>query len=182
MAIPQARTIEVVPHQAGWRKDFAGLADEIAQALGNQVVDIHHIGSTAVTALWAKPIIDLLPVVQSVEAVDGLQARLAARGYEGRGEYGLPGRRYFVRWREEKRVAHVHMYSVGHPAIHRHLAFRDYLRAHPEVASAYGHLKSGNARLYRQDPAAYSAAKNAFVKDTEARALAWTAARTKSEH
>lgn len=176
----QARTIEVVPHQAGWSNDFVALADEIAQALGDQVVDIHHIGSTAVMGLCAKPIIDLLPVVQSVDAVDRLQSCLETRGYEGRGEYGLSGRRYFIRWREKKRVAHVHIYSVGHPAIQRHLAFRDYLRAHPAVATEYGHLKASNARLYRRDPEAYCAAKNAFVKDTEARALAWTASHIKS--
>ncbi|MEM6646442.1 MAG: GrpB family protein [Bacteroidota bacterium] len=178
--MPQPRTIDVVPYQIAWNVAFETLAGEVAATLDDQIVDIHHIGSTAVPGLCAKPIIDLLPVVQSIEAVDALKASLEAQGYEGRGEYGLSGRRYFIRWQEKQRIAHVHIYAAGHSAIRRHLAFRDYLRAHASISDAYGRLKVASARTHRHAPEAYSAAKADFIQDIEQRALAWAAGHTNS--
>ena len=58
---------------------------------GPLLVELHHIGSTAVEGLWAKPILDLMPVVTSLEAVDRLDPELEALGYQCMGEFGIPG-------------------------------------------------------------------------------------------
>ncbi len=93
---------------------------------------ILHMGSTAISGSKAKPIIDLLVEVASIERVDACQADMAALGYAAHGEYGIPGRRYFSRSVGEQHTHHVHVYERGHEDIQRQLRFRDYLIAHPE--------------------------------------------------
>ncbi len=75
----------------------------------------------------------ILPVVLDIDAVGRLNGDMEALGYEPTGEFGLPGRRYFRRG-VERRTHNVHVYAAGKPETDRHLAFRDYLRAHPGVA------------------------------------------------
>lgn len=104
--------------------------------LGSQLVYVHHIGSTAVPGLSAKPIIDLMPVVTGLENLDSLRGLIERLGFEWHGELGIEGRRYCTLTRHNRtRVAQLHIFSVGSPHIDRHLAFRNYLRTHPESAS-----------------------------------------------
>ena len=92
------------------------------------------------------------------------------------GEFGMQGRRYF---RKDSgagvRTHQVHAFAAGSPHLARHLAFRDYLRAHPETAREYGTLKLRLAESCRGDVEAYIAGKDAFVKDAERKALEWIA-------
>jgi GrpB-like predicted nucleotidyltransferase (UPF0157 family) len=169
--------VRVVSYDPAWSRQFQEEAQRLRAALGREVIYIHHIGSTAVPGLAAKPIIDILPVVRDIRAVDGLNSNMEALGYEPMGEFGLPGRRYFRKGVERRarhvRTHHVHAYAAGNPEIDRHLAFRDYLRAHPDVAGRYAALKQELALRFPYDIAAYMDGKDAFVKDTERTALAW---------
>ena len=119
--------------------------------LGSNLVRIEHIGSTSIPGLHAKPIIDLLPLVRQIEDVDPLEASLETAGYNWYGEYGLSGRRYLNRDDEagSTRIANIHIYAINHPEADRHLAFRDYLRAHPDVVAEYAALKQ---RCAAQNP------------------------------
>jgi GrpB-like predicted nucleotidyltransferase (UPF0157 family) len=95
-------------------------------------------------------------------------------GYEVMGDYGISGRRYFRKIDQQgNHTHHVHAFQVDHPAIKRHLAFRDYMIAHPDIAQAYGRLKQELALEYPLDSAAYMDEKDPFIKEHEARALAW---------
>ncbi len=166
------RNVRVVPHDSSWREMFLEEAERIAAVLGPQLVYLHHVGSTAVPELPAKPIIDMLSVVREIETVDRLADGLAQRGYVGLGEYGLSGRRYFWKGQPEHRY-HLHCYQWGNPAVERHLAFRDFLRASSPAAKEYGDLKQRLAQRHPQDIEAYMAGKDALVKAQEARALRW---------
>jgi GrpB-like predicted nucleotidyltransferase (UPF0157 family) len=100
-------------------------------------------------------------------------------GYHPMGEFGIPGRRYFRRLTPAgDRTHHVHAFQQGSPHIPRHLAFRDYLRAHPAVATEYGELKQRLAQAHPQDLEAYMAGKDPFIKQTETKALEWAANRS----
>jgi GrpB-like predicted nucleotidyltransferase (UPF0157 family) len=164
--------IEVRDPDPTWTQAFAEAAATLAGVFGPGVVYIHHIGSTAVPGLKAKPILDLMPVVSDLEVVEAAVPALTALGYEALGEFGLPGRRYFRR-EQGPLPHHVHCYAVGHPDIARHLAFRDYLRALPTVAEQYGHLKETLAHRFPDDPAAYMDGKDPFIKRVERVALSW---------
>ena len=108
--------------------------------------------------------------------LEPLAARMATLGYEALGEFGIPGRRYFRRQNAAgERTEQVHAFLCGSPDIARHLAFRDYLRAHRDVATQYSELKRRLAAAHPHDIAAYMDGKDPFIKDVEATALAWKA-------
>ena len=141
--------------------------------LSDDLVEIHHIGSTSIPGMSAKPIIDILPVVRDIERVDDYSLQLIQAGYEPKGEFGLPGRRYFSKGIDDERSHHIHTYQVENPAIERHLAFRDYMIAHPEEAMAYSNLKEDLAVKFIHDREAYMDGKDTFIKERVRRALAW---------
>lgn len=89
------RLIQVVPYDPNWPIKFAEEAKEVKIALGRNCIKIHHIGSTSVPDLSAKPIIDMVPVVLDITKVDDINTAMSALGYEAKGEYGMPFRRYF---------------------------------------------------------------------------------------
>ena len=167
------RRIEVVPYDPLWPERFREEAQELLEVFGSNVQAIHHVGSTAIPGIKAKPIIDVLVVARDLEQVDRHNKEMAARGYIPKGSFGIPGRRFFIKGTETERSHHVHIFARGHSAIHRHLAFRDYLRAHPGRAQAYGRLKEELARTFRHDIEGYMAGKDAFIKTIEKEAQAW---------
>lgn len=167
------RKILVVPYNPSWPEMFQREAEAIANVFGDELLAIQHIGSTAVPGLCAKPIIDLMPLVENIERIDGYNAAMAELGYEALGEFGLPGRRYFRKGGSINRSHQAHVYAYGNPEIERHLAFRDYLRRHPEVAKEYCRLKRVLARQFPNDIYGYMDGKDAFIQTVEKQALAW---------
>ena len=166
------RRMEVVESSGRWPEMYAREAERLRQVLGDEVVCIHHIGSTSVPGLAAKPVIDILVEVRSVEALDTYAAAMQTLGYEPRGEFGIPGRRYYPKG-DDLRTHHVHAFASGDPHVFRHLAFRDYLRTHPECAVAYGEVKRRAAAAHRTDPEGYVEYKRAFVERTLEDAVHW---------
>ena len=164
----------VVPPDPGWAGKFDAAARELTEALGEILLAIHHIGSTAIPGIWAKPVIDLLPVARDLTRMDGHVAAMQALGYEAMGEFGIPGRRYFRRdGSDGMRTHNVHIFQEGSPHVARHLAFRDFMRAHPDLSRRYSDLKRGLAQQHPHDINAYMDGKDAFIKEMEVRALAW---------
>jgi len=139
-------------------------------------VTVHHIGSTAVPGLAAKPIIDLMPLVTDLADLDRERGRLEALGYDWLGELGIPGRRYCKRDDETgTRIVQLHFFQADSPHVERHIAFRNYLRAHREVARAYETEKRRARDLHPDDSHAYTDEKAAWIQKTEATALIWFA-------
>jgi len=166
--------ILVLDHNPEWANSFEREACTIRAALGAALVNIHHIGSTSITHTKAKPVIDILLEVSSLDEIDQQSVALQALGYEAKGEYGIPGRRYFrLDDATGRRTHQVHSFEVGSHNVTRHLAFRDYMRAHPEIAAEYGQLKQRLAGEYPNNMAAYIEGKDAFVKEQVRQALIW---------
>lgn len=166
--------VSVVAHDPVWKSNFEAEADHIARALGDMVVFLHHIGSTAIPGILAKPIIDILLEVDDIIRLDDRWSAVEQLGYEAMGEFGIPGRRYF---RKENaagiRTHQVHAFQADSPEAERHLAFRDYMIAHPAAAQTYSVLKQKLAREHPEDIEAYMAGKDPFIKAHEAQAIAW---------
>lgn len=168
--------VKVVPHDPRWRDAFEAEAARVAAALGENVVGVHHIGSTAIPGIYAKPVIDLLVEVSDIDAVDARGPSMESLGYEVMGEYGIRGRRYFRKEnREGVRTHHVHAFEAGSPEAERHLAFRDYMLAHPAEAQRYGELKVRLAEEHPHSFDAYMDRKDGFIKEADARAARWRA-------
>ncbi|MFL6211985.1 MAG: GrpB family protein [Pyrinomonadaceae bacterium] len=173
------RKVEVVPHNPQWRDAFEAEAKHVAAALGENVVAIHHIGSTAIPNIYAKPVIDLLVEVRDITEVDGQSSAMESLGYEVMGEYGIPGRRYFRKDNQEGiRTHHIHAFEAGSAEVERHLAFRDYMIAHPGDAQRYSELKRRLAEEHPQSIDGYMDGKDGFIKEMDRRATQWQASQT----
>ncbi|HWS54842.1 MAG TPA: GrpB family protein [Pyrinomonadaceae bacterium] len=170
------RKVEVLPHDPRWRDAFEAEAKQVAAALGENVIAVHHIGSTAIPDIYAKPIVDLLVEVREIAEVDGRSPAMESLGYEVMGEYGIPGRRYFRKDDKEGiRTRHVHTFQTGSAEVARHLAFRDYMIAHPADAQRYSELKRKLAGEHPQSAGGYMDGKDGFVKEMDRRAARWRA-------
>lgn len=168
-----AQHIIVIDYDPCWEQQYLAEAKTIRAILGENCTAIFHIGSTAVRELKAKPIIDIMPVVCSIAAVDEKQGAFEEIGYEYLGEFGMARRRYLRKGGDE-RTHQVHIFQeTDRINIERHLAVRDFLRAHSEIARQYGALKETLARRYPYDIEGYCDGKDAFVKDLERQALRW---------
>lgn len=160
------------PYSVNWKSDFEIEAKRLQTIFGSELTEIHHIGSTSVYGLAAKPIIDMMPIVKDLTKVNAFDEKMMAIGYEAMGEFGIPGRRYFRKGANE-RTHHIHLFEKGSPHIKRHLAFRDFLREHPHFAKTYGDLKEDLVRKFPNDMEAYIAGKADFVRELEKKALEW---------
>ena len=171
--------VEVVPHDPHWRDAFEAEAKQVAAALGENVVAVQHIGSTAIPNIHAKPVVDLLIEVREIAEVDGRSLMMESLGYEVMGEYGIPGRRYFRKDnREGIRTHQVHAFEAGSAEVVRHLAFRDYMIAHPLEAQRYSELKRRLAEEHPQSMDEYMDGKDGFIKEIDRRAALWRSAQT----
>lgn len=169
--------VELVAHDPGWAEMAAAEAARLKGALGDVLICVHHIGSTAISGIMAKPIIDLLPIVTDLHSLDAAENAVVALGYVWRGEFGLPTRRY-CRMNDPvtgKRKFQLHCYAADSPHYARHVAFRDYLCAHPAVAKEYETEKIRAAALYPGNTLDYNAEKDSWIKRVERDALAWAA-------
>lgn len=146
----------------GWRGRVAGL------------IAVHHIGSTAVPGLPAKPVIDLLPVFESDAARLAAEEAVRALGYDWRGANGVEGRSFaqMIDTETGDRRAHAHCFTAGHPEIARHLAFRDALRGNAALRAGYTSVKANCAARHAGDRAAYVACKAGWIERVTKRALA----------
>jgi len=166
--------VEITEYQPAWAGLFKQESERISRIFGENLAEIHHIGSTAVPGLVAKPIIDLMAEVTSLEACDAVNAEMRLLGYEPMDTYGIPGRRYYRKFSPDRtRTHHLHAFLAGSDHVVRHLAFRDYLIAHPETARTYGDLKRKLAAIDGGDWDSYVTGKERFVRQTERLALDW---------
>lgn len=160
------RKIEIVPYNPAWPQIFEEEAARINQALGDNCIAIHHIGSTAVSGLCAKPVIDMIPVVLDIMKVDQIAHDMQHLGYETKGEFGMLFRRFFVKNLESSSY-HVHIYEQDNPEIERHLKFRDWMRLHEDDRNAYAALKQDLALKHSGDREAYCLGKETFIVDID---------------
>ena len=157
------REIVVVPYDEKWPEMFQAEHFLIQELLGDVVKNVHHIGSTSVPGLSAKPVIDILLEVSDINELDTYGSAMSRAGYVARGENGIPGRRYFIKGGDQ-RSHQVHAFTVGNMQILRHLAFRDYLRENSDIAEKYAEVKHSAALLSRNDVHRYSALKANFIE------------------
>jgi GrpB-like predicted nucleotidyltransferase (UPF0157 family) len=158
--------VRLVPYRAEWKRLFEEEAARLRSVLGEKILRVEHVGSTAVEGMEAKPLIDMMAAVESLVDARGLEAALEGMGYEHRGDGGVGGRIFFAKGPRTRRTHHLSLTEPTGEHWRRSLLFRDYLRAHPEVAESYGELKRELARKYPEDRDSYTAGKDRFIERT----------------
>lgn len=157
-----AREMVVVPHDDNWAEMYEIEKNILLDILGNIIIDIQHFGSTSIKGLSAKPIIDIMIVVNDISQIDEYNQVMEDYGFSVRGENGIEGRRYFVKFSTDNsgnHTHHIHIYQKGNPHIYDELMFRDYLRIDNEALKEYERIKIEASLKYRYSPTEYVAAK-----------------------
>ncbi|MFX1579883.1 MAG: GrpB family protein [Promethearchaeota archaeon] len=168
------REVKVVPYNSDWPRLYQLEVISLRKVLGNEIVSTSHIGSTSIPGMMAKPIIDILLEVKRISKIDDYNDDMVKLGYNPRGEFGIPGRRYFSKSdSNDVRTHHVHAFQLGDIGLERHLAFRDYMIAHPKDAREYAQLKLNLVRVFQWDIDGYCKGKESYIDDMEKKALLW---------
>jgi GrpB-like predicted nucleotidyltransferase (UPF0157 family) len=166
----QEEPIHIVPYDPSWPARFETEKQLIIATLGTWITaGVHHVGSTAVPGLAAKPIIDIMVGVDNLN-----DARVCIPMLERIGYCYSPYRPYmhwFCKPSPQRRTHHVHVMEPTDPHWEARLAFRDYLRTHPDTKGKYEQLKMKLAETFRNDREAYTDAKTEFIAGVVSRAL-----------
>jgi GrpB-like predicted nucleotidyltransferase (UPF0157 family) len=162
--------IEIVEYDPVWTDVFEKEKRLLVDALPSVILEVHHIGSTSVRGLAAKPIIDILLVVSSLSELDASSHMFEELGYECMGEFGIEGRRYFRKF-PSKRTHHIHAFLKNDSNVLRHIVFRNYLESHVEVQKEYAKLKMHLVETCENNIERYCKGKDAFIKYHEKKAL-----------
>ncbi|MCE7734657.1 MAG: GrpB family protein [Candidatus Heimdallarchaeota archaeon] len=168
----------MAPYDPKWAIKFDDGSSKLKNLLGEHLVEVYHIGSTSIPNLCAKPIIDMIPVVNMFSDQDKWMAILIKHGYKyvDKWNKAMPFRRLFVRHQNndfsDKVIEHLHIVEKGHRFIDRHLLFRDYLRELEDDKIAYCEIKKKivNSGIPRKD---YNEMKNEFIHSIDRKAYMW---------
>lgn len=155
----------VQSYDKSWKTDFIAIRDELDAALKDLALRIEHVGSTSVEGLSAKPIIDIDVVIRDRTVLPDVIAALQKIDYTHEGDLGIPGREAFkYEGKDHLRKHHLYVCAQDSEELRRHLAFRDYLRSHPEAVAEYSRIKEEGAALYPYDIDRYIEHKSPFIE------------------
>lgn len=145
-----------------WSNYFREEANCLQSIFQDELLVIHHVGSTSIPGLAAKPIIDIIPVVKDIVKVDFFNNEMIRLGYEVKGEYGMLFRRFFQKRTAEKSF-NIHMYEPDNAEIPRLLLFKNYLIENPLEKKRYADLKRLLAKKHSNNIIAYCEEKSDFI-------------------
>ncbi len=161
--------VKLVNHSAGWKYLFNEEKELLQSIIGESIIDIQHFGSTAIEGISAKPVIDILVGVESLEDVRKFdRKRLKEKGYYHLSKVQLAGKVVFAKFSDLESLTKTHnMHVVEYNSSwwKKHTYFRDYLNDNPEKAKEYDALKQTLALKYPKDEKSYAKEKNRFVDD-----------------
>ena len=169
----------IVDYDPKWPAIYEEEKATILRAIGNKVIAIEHVGSTAVLGLGGKPIIDIMVAVRRLADAEECVEPLGAVGYDYRPEASTKDRLFFNKGPPEAH-RHLHVTEEESDSWWRHLLFRDFLRSHPDIARQYYDLKEELAARFRYDREAYTEAKTPFINSVVDRARTEIGHRTSS--
>lgn len=167
--------VKLVPFSIAWCKRFTAEKRRLAAILASRRYRIEHIGSTAVPGLEAKPIIDIAIRIPSFRSLNTWISLLESAGYHYKGEYGLPGRHFFVRGSPV--THHLHLVTPETRHWDDWILFRDFLRANPAAAERYHKRKQVLARRYATNREAYTRGKAPLLQTLMRDAHRWLSGR-----
>lgn len=170
----KTKVAQVVPYDPAWKTEFSRLKAWMLEIAGDLIIAAEHVGSTSVEGLSAKPIIDIDLVMDSYAIFPEIVERLRQYGYEHQGNLGIEGREAFKRDREDPFMKyHLYVCPKDGKGYLEHIAFRDYLRSHPEARLKYEEVKIRLAEQFRNDIDSYCNGKTEVVHSILEKSRKW---------
>lgn len=145
---------------------FAKEAQLIKEIFGKSALAVHHVGSTAIPGIYAKPEIDIHVEIDTIGNIERYSEGMTFLGYRVRGDEVEPGSHYYSKDENGIRTFKVHVSESSHPSLKNQLQFRDYLRKHPKRAKQYSDLKRRLAETNKTGIMEYLNGKRPFIMDT----------------
>ena len=161
------RKYSIVPYDPKWANQFEEKRKILGEIFGDAAVAIEHIGSTAVSGLAGKPIIDILVLVDDIGIAAAVSQKMESAGYKNLGEYVMPGTCLFVEESGNVRLVNVHLFQKNHPHVKEMLDLRNYLRTHSQLVQEYSQLKSDLYAKYPNDYGEYRKYKDQWVNNVK---------------
>ncbi len=161
------RKMLVVPYDLRWKTQFLEIKTTLERVFDGVDANIIHFGSTSIEGMCAKPIIDVMVLVDSILSVDAKNDQMSAIGYTSKGEHGIAGRRYFQKLSADgvTHVEHVHCYEKSNPRALEQLRFCQYLSVDQDAFEAYRDVKLEAMDKYRNDPEGYAKHKEPCISE-----------------
>jgi len=160
----KTKDVIVLPYDPQWAIEFERLSTFLWSICGSSIVEIHHVGSTSVEGLAAKPILDIDIEIRSLDFFNTVKEKLSFAGYRHEGDLDIPGREAFKYDSTSFMAHHLYVCTSDASELKRHLAFRDFLRTHPKDRDAYGEIKLNATRHHPTDIDGYMQEKNAIIE------------------
>ena len=159
------RTITIAMADPQWAEEFEKIRVMISGYIGDLIIGIEHVGSTSVPGLGAKPIIDIDVVIEDMSRLSSVIERLDLAGFDHEGNLGIEGREAFKRrYKDEFMPYHLYVCPKDGKGFRDHIAFRDFLRSHPDSVREYQKVKEDLALLYPHDIDAYINGKKEYIE------------------
>ncbi len=158
--------IIIMPYDHRWPRLFAEEREHLKAVFPTSLFTLEHVGSTSVTGLAAKPIIDMMLGAPSLREIEVQIEQLIDLGYQyiPYHEQTFPQRRFFAKPVERPRHFHLHSVVIGKTFWREHIAFRDALRSSQKLADEYERLKRALATSFGDDREGYTHAKSDFIR------------------
>lgn len=156
----------VLTYDPAWKSAFDEIKRELEEALGDMILTVEHVGSTAVPGLSAKPCIDIDVVIPDDAVFERVAEKLAGIGYFHEGNLGIPDREAFS-YSDKPHLLKHHLYVCPRRSreLYRHITFRNFLRSHPDAAEKYRNVKETAARLFPEDIERYIDYKSPCIEE-----------------
>ncbi len=157
--------VELSDYDLNWNIEYKKEEELLKKVLGDRIKEIHHIGSTSIEGLKAKPVIDILVVIESLEEIPEIEKMLKPYDYENRGQQGVSDRYFFAKGPEDARSHYIHFVEPNSNTYYNQIYFKRYLLEHPEYIKKYCDLKQELATKYSDERSKYTKGKNDFIVD-----------------
>jgi GrpB-like predicted nucleotidyltransferase (UPF0157 family) len=168
------RKYSISEYDPNWVNQFNSLKVFLTEVFGNKAIRIEHVGSTSIPGMKAKPLIDVLVVVEKMGDFFEEKNKMVQAGYKWGVDYIGPNTLLFFKiGADSEKLENIHVCAKDAPKTRQFLVMRDFFRSHPEKAKQYSDLKEVNARMYPGDYPAYRAAKAPFLAQMEQEAYKW---------
>lgn len=157
--------VELSDYDLNWNIEYKKEEELLKKVLSDRIKEIHHIGSTSIEGLKAKPVIDILVVIESLEEIPEIEKMLKPYDYENRGQQGVSDRYFFAKGPEDARSHYIHFVEPNSNTYYNQIYFKRYLLEHPEYIKKYCDLKQELASKYSDERSKYTKGKNDFIVD-----------------